>query len=213
VLVAGCLMLVNKGKLGPLSGATNNLRVLDRTTLGRDGSITMLEVHDSSGIVRRVLIGASNGSSPRMLMELESTTSALSAEQVSQDKQETLALLEEMIDERHDTPTQPHLVEASTLTPATSESDFNARLNEAVTVQSDTEREEARVSELERLLSEPPLPAATITRPSPGEYIEPSDPKRHGSVLPFERVLAATMDEEPDPDRPRPRRGRWEVIA
>ena len=213
VLVAGCLMLFNKGKLGTLPGATHNLRVLDRTTLGRDGSITMLEVHDSSGTVRRVLIGASNGSSPRMLMELESTSSAIDAEQVSQDKQETLALLEEMMGERGDTTPQPHLVEAPTLQPVTNDSDFNTRLNEAVSGPGDLEREEARVSEIERLLSEPALPAATITRPSPGEHAEPTPPKRHGSVLPFERVLAATMDDEPDPDSPRPRRGRWEVIA
>ncbi len=126
-LVAGCLMLFNKGKLGALPGTTNNLRVLDRTTLGRDGSITMLEVHDSSGTVRRVLIGASNGSSPQMLMELESASPVLSAEQVSQDKQETLALLEEMMDERDDTTPQPRLVEVSTLKPVSSEGDFNTR--------------------------------------------------------------------------------------
>jgi hypothetical protein len=148
-----------------------------------------------------------------MLMELESTASGAVAEPVSQDKQETLALLEEMMDERRDVPPQPHLVEASTLKPATSESDFSTRLNDAVSGPSDIEREDARVAEIERLLSEPALPASTITRPSPGEGTEPSKPNRRGSVLPFERVLASTMDEEPNPDKPRTRRGRWEVIA
>ncbi len=213
VMAAGSLMLFNKGKLGTLPGTTSNLRVLERTNLGRDGSVTMLEVHGSDGSVRRVLIGASTGSSPQMLMELEATEApALNAEQVSQDKQQTLDLLNEMMGERQSKPSAPQLVDVSSFQPVSVDADFDARLDEAVGptasegVQSTTPAEPARTVAST-------LPTATITRPDESAAPQAPKGKRSASVLPFERVLAATMDEEPDPETPRPRRGRWEVIA
>jgi|GEM_PF-7047722 len=217
VIAAGSLMLFNKGKLGTLPGTTSNLRVLERTNLGRDGSVTMLEVHGSDGSVRRVLIGASTGSSPQMLMELETIAApALDAEQVSQDKQQTLDLLNEMMGERKDQPSTPQLVDVSSFQPVSVDADFDARLDEAV---GPTASEGAQNMTTADAPSEPvrvaasQLPTATITRPTETAAPQAPQGKRSASVLPFERVLAATMDEEPDPEAPRPRRGRWEVIA
>jgi hypothetical protein len=165
--------------------------VLDRTQLGRDGSVTMLEVHDASGIVRRVLVGASNGSSPRLLLELGVQSSdlplakTLDADRVTEDRNDTLEMLKEMVSTRE------------------------SNTHESDTHESDTHESDTRTSETAE--------TAETAGPEPVSTPEPVDitPAMTGraAVLPFERALNAALDEDPEPQPPRRRRGRWEVIA